>query len=537
MPGIRHMTSSTYTPQIQPVARPGARRAGRLATALGAGGLLSFAFAGWEQAWLAYLALVPLWVLLMTPRRVRAYVAISAAFSFGFFGGLNYWLLFMHPLTWISPVITVPLSLAIVTVAWAGVAALLSVGSTAILTAAAVVLQRLPQRAWLRVLVPAAFWVALELYQTAGTFGYPWGLLAATQYRVLPLLQVVAIAGPYLLSGLLVAWNAALAYAWLRRDLRPAGVVLAVLLVGTLWGAWWMGRPVTGPVLHAALVQPTVSQTDKWHRGSEFELQDRLMALSSQATATGTLVVWPESALPVLMPAGSPLWTRFRDEATRRQQYLMTGYFHSEPGADGAPRYFNAVTAFHPEGRNLGWDAKKHLVPFGEYLPWRHTLPPFWGAMFGALNLFNVDVSPADAPRPFPTAMGPIGTNVCFDSIFPMVMRATANAGAGALVLVTNDGWYKRTVAMQQHLAHGVLRAVESRRPFLQSANTGATAVVDHTGRIVAQAPTWEARVLEARVQTSTEPTPYDRVGDVFAYLFASGALVAGAFAVRRPRA
>ncbi|MNL27333.1 Apolipoprotein N-acyltransferase [compost metagenome] len=188
---------------------------------------------------------------------------------------------------------------------------------------------------------------------------------------------------------------------------------------------------------------------------------------------------------------------------------------------------------FGPDGRNLGWDAKKHLVPFGEYLPWRNTLPPIWAQTFTQLNLMAVDMTPGERPIPFTTSFGRVGSNVCFDSIFPDVMRNTARAGAEMFVLVTNDAWYKKTMALQQHLAHGVLRAVENRRPFLQAANTGASAVVDHTGRIVAKAPTWEPAAVMAEVRPVSEQTPYTRYGDWLSWVLMAGA---AAFVVRAAR-
>lgn len=530
------------TARPQPDAAPRAAaaplllRLRALAVAAGSGAVLSLAFPGWDAGFLAWFAMVPFLMLIMVPRRTREYMTLSLAFGFGFFGGLNYWLLAMHPLTWLGPGMTEALSLAIVFLAWSLMALVLALGAMAAMTGAGVVMRSLSRQGrlegWMAVLIPVTFWVLMEFVQAHGTFGYSWGMLAATQYKTLPLLQTVALVGSYPLAGLLVAINAGLAWTILHRNWRPLGGALLTVILASGFGTWWLNRPVTGTPVTVAVVQGNISQTEKWRRGNEYQIMDAYFDLSARAPRA-KLVVWPESALPVLLNQNPSLIDRFTEEAKRRGQYFMTGAFNTDVGPKGEPRYFNATTVFAPTGEQLGWDAKKHLVPFGEYLPWRHTLPAIWSQTFSQLNMLSVDVTPGDRPQPFKTPFGSFGANVCFDSIFPEVMRDTARAGAEAFVLVTNDGWYKKTMAMQQHLAHGVLRAVENRRPFLQAANTGASGVVDHTGRIVALAPTWEPSLAEAAIVPVSEQTPYTRFGDWLAYLLMAGALAFTAMAYR----
>lgn len=507
-----------------------------LMVAAGSGALLSLAFPGWDAGFLAWVAMVPFLMQLMVPRRTREYMTLSAAFGFGFFGGLNYWLLAMHPLTWLGPGMTEALSLAVVFLAWSLLALILALGAMAAMTGAAVVMRTLARQGrlagWMAVMIPVCFWVLMEVVQARGTFGYSWGMLAVTQYKTLPLLQAIALVGSFPLAGLIVAVNAAIAWSVLKREWRPLAGALCAVILASGFGAWWINRPVPGTPVSVAVVQGNVSQTEKWRRGNEFRIMDAYVDLSARVPEA-KLVVWPESALPVLLNQNPALTDRLVKEARARRQYILTGAFNTDVGSKGEPRYFNATTVFAPTGEQLGWDAKKHLVPFGEYLPWRHALPAIWGQTFSQLNLLSVDVTPGDRPQPFKTPFGSFGANVCFDSIFPDVMRASAQAGAEAFVLVTNDGWYKKTMAMQQHLAHGVLRAVENRRPFLQAANTGASGVVDHTGRIVALAPTWEPSVAVAAITPVSETTPYTRYGDWLAYLLMAGALAFAAAAYR----
>jgi apolipoprotein N-acyltransferase len=515
-----------------PTHVPFARRLVAPGVALLSGGLLSLSFPGWDAGFLAWFAIVPFFILLLAPRKGREYATLSAAFGFGFFGGVNYWLLAMHPLTWLGGGMTLGVSLVIVLLAWSLMALILSLSAILAFTAAGLVLRRFNSqgrlKGWQAVLVLSSFWVAMEYFQANGTFGYAWGVLASSQYKTLPLLQSIALVGPFPLSGLIVAVNAAIAWLITRREWKPLAGCLAITVAASVFGAWWLSRPVPGSPLKVALVQGDISQTEKWKKGNEFRILDTYLGLSNQAK-DAQLVVWPESALPVLLAQNPTLYNRLSLETRARHQYLLTGTFNSRFGPKGQMQYFNATTMFDPLGDDIGWDAKKHLVPFGEYLPWRDTLPAIWAQTFAQLNLFEVDITPGDRPMPFPTNGAAVGTNVCFDSIFPDVLRKTAQSGAQLFVLVTNDSWYKRTYALQQHLAHGVLRAVENRRPFLQAANTGATAVVDHTGRIVAMGKTWEPLVVQGSVTPVSELTPYTRFGDWLSWLMTA---VAGLFAL-----
>jgi len=343
-------------------------------------------------------------------------------------------------------------------------------------------------------------------------------MVATTQYRVLPVLQGLRWVGPFPLGALIVAFNAGLAWAWVSGRKRSA-VVMAVLgsswaCAGSLGAFGEVSGATVGLPIRVSVVQGAVSQTEKWSPGNEWRILERYEALTRSASPSD-LVVWPESALPVALLQTPAMRNRLSDLARERGAGLITGTFVVERDPlTGRSRYYNATVGVGPDGRLLGWDAKKHLVPFGEFLPWRHVLPSWWSGFFGGMNLLGEDLTPGDRPRPYPMPWGSVGTNVCFDSIFPDVMRSTAAARADLLVLVTNDGWYKRTMALQQHLAQGVLRAVETGRPFVQAANTGASALVEPSGRIVAEAPWDEAIALTGQVSRGTGRTPYVRHGD-----------------------
>lgn len=504
-------------------------QATEILVALTSGLVLSFAYPGWDLSLLAWVALAPFFLLMLRPRSAWGYARLSLAFGFAFFGGLNHWLLAMHPLTWVGGGMTPGISLAVVLVAWIALALVLAMGLTTVFTVVGLTWRTLERQGrlgpWAVISLSAGGWIALEMAQAMGSFGYPWGVLALTQYQTLPILQAVAWVGPFPLSGLVVAVNVAIAWLVLSRSWKLLAGSLTVVGLTALAGIWWMSQPAPGEAVRVAAIQGNVSQAEKWQAGSEADIQQRYFELSNRVPAA-RLVAWPETAVPVFLAQQLALVQRFETEARARRQYLLTGAFHQDQSLTGQTCYYNGITVFDPNGANLGWDAKKHLVPFGEYLPGRDVLPPIWAQLFSRLNLLATDLSPGDRPRPFDTEFGLVGANVCFDSIFPSVMRETTRSGASVLVLVTNDGWYKRTMALRQHLAHGILRAVENRRPFLQAANTGVSGIVDHNGRILAVAPAWEQAVAEASIIPQTGLTPYTRYGDWLSWFVVGAALM-----------
>lgn len=497
------------------------------AIALLSGALVSLAFPGVGWGWLAWVAMAPYLALMMVPRRKRDYWTTSLAFGFGLFGGLMYWLLAMHPLTWIGPQITVPLSLAIVTLAWLGVAGGMALGVAFTGLFLGIAYREDSRRTGLggvmAVVAPTLLWTALEWIQAQGVFGFTWGNLATTQTAYLPLLQGIQLVGPFPLAGLIVAVNAALAWIWHTRHPAPLAVTLAVLTAWGGYGLWALNRPLDGPAMKVAVIQGNVTQDEKWDRSEadpHLKMLDRYLGLTG-TVSQATLVIWPESAIPMFLREDPRVWDRLAQEAKTRGQYLMTGGFHREPGADGQWKVYNAVSAWSPSAGNLGFDFKRHLVPYGEYVPGRKWMPDF----MAALNLLPYDVTPGDRPSPFSVGGLRIGTGVCFDSIFPEVIRETASV-SDALVLVTNDAWYKRTAAPWQHLAQGALRAVENRRYFIQAANTGASGIVDPFGRVVKVAPLFEPTVVEGEIRAVTERTPYNRYGDWLSILALAGSVL-----------
>src|SRR5206468_11417560 len=200
----------------------------------------------------------------------------------------------------------------------------------------------------------------------------------------------------------------------------------------------------------------------------------RAMTLGS-VTRLPDLVVWPETAVP-LRRRDDPAWAYVEDVARAAGRHLLVG---APDWQLGQPR--NSASLFDPHGRAIGRYDKRHLVPFGEYVPYHGAL--FFLDAIAGQGFPNF--VPGAEPGLLSTPLGRLGVVICYEVIFPTEVRSLFTGGADILVNLTNDGWFGRSPAPFQHLAMSVFRAVENRTYLVRAANTGISAIVAPDGRIV----------------------------------------------------
>lgn len=382
-------------------------------------------------------------------------------------------------------------------------------------------------------------WTGLEYARTHTFFSFPWTLLGYSQQTALPFAQVASITAVYGVSFLVCSVSALLAYAALepgpgkRRAALASVTVLVVAAWG--WGRWQMGQPVaqTGRV-EVGLVQGGVRQEDKWVPESAWDNVDRHLELTEEAARRGArLVVWPESAVPFLFDEDPGLASLLQDAVRHRGIYLFFGNDDRERLPEGSRIYVGAKL-LDPSGELVSRYHKMHLVPFGEYVP----LQPLFtlGGRFAAKLVQEVsDFTPGTEATTGVVDGHRVGGIICYEAIFPSLVRRFTAGGAELLMNVTNDAWYGTTSAPHQHLAMAAFRAIENRRYLVRAANTGITAVVDPRGRILEPTRLFDATVLVREVPFVAETTFYTRHGDVFAQACAAMALALVATTFRRP--
>jgi apolipoprotein N-acyltransferase len=377
-------------------------------------------------------------------------------------------------------------------------------------------------------------WVALEIARGRLLTGFPWGLLGYSQYRNTALVQAAAWGGVYAVSFVVLAANAGAALLLLRPAAprqRIAGAVLVVLAAlahaaGLAALRADAGQPEGGEIRVAA-IQANVPQDRKWDPGSAAGIVSDLARLTRQAASSGArLIVWPESSSPfsVRRPArgGAPglrietnaaYAALLEDLARSLRADLIVGSVDYRTGGGGL-RAYNSAFAVGADGSLGASYDKVHLVPFGEYVPLARALFFVNRIVRGAI----ADFAPGTRLDPLSTAAGRAATFICYEAIFPELVRRIARRDAGFLVNITNDAWFGRTAAPSQHLAMAAVRAAENRRPMVRAANTGISALIDPYGRIVARTGLGESAVLVGALRPRSDRTVYARCGDLFAW-------------------
>jgi apolipoprotein N-acyltransferase len=390
----------------------------------------------------------------------------------------------------------------------------------------------LRRRRWVGpLLVLPAVWVLLEWVRGWLFTGFPW-LLAGTGQIDGPLAGLAPVVGVHgvslavaLSAGLLwgsVRWSLqareadADAGLGLRRAARAAAVSLALL-----WGgAFGLGQiewtRVEGAPFQAAIVQGNVEQSLKWHPDGLVPTLEIYLRLT-RAVLDSALVVWPETAVPdflheVQQVLIEPLAQTARDTDTE----IVIGV----PIMETRERYYNGLISL---GSTSDRYYKRHLVPFGEFLPFKAQLRPL-------IDWFEVpmsDFSRGSAPAPLlQVGTDEVGVSICYEDVFPDQVRQ-ALPDADYLINVSNDAWFGDSLAPHQHLEQARMRALENGRWLVRATNSGISAFIDHRGRVQGSIPLFERASLTAEIERRAGATPFSRWGSVPTLALAALMLVA----------
>jgi apolipoprotein N-acyltransferase len=369
-------------------------------------------------------------------------------------------------------------------------------------------------------------WVAVELARTRIT-GFPWDLLGTSQVDNIPLARIATVTGVYGMSFEIMVVNAALAAAFLvtrdkRRNLLLAAVGAAVILQAGLL----IPAPAIPADRTATLVQANVPILEGADWTKEYfaaTLQD-LSRVSFTGQNSSHLVVWPESPAPFYTT--DPLFRGAVSNLARQANtWVLTGSIgvrNASITPGGATEIYNSGALVSPAGEWTSRYDKTHLVPFGEYVPFKRVF-----AFAGGLTKEVGDFSAGTSRAPLDAGGTRLGIFICYESIFPDEVRQSAAQGAQVFVNISNDGWYGDSGAYAQHLKQARMRAVENARWLLRDTNTGVTASIDPYGRVAASVRRKIRTALEAPYALSNDTTFYTRHGDWFAYLCAIICVVA----------
>jgi apolipoprotein N-acyltransferase len=271
--------------------------------------------------------------------------------------------------------------------------------------------------------------------------------------------------------------------------------------------ALWAGHAWTqsaGAPFAVAAVQGAVPQDQKWQASNRDATLERYLRLTRQAWGA-RLIVWPESALPVLAPEIPEYLDSLHAAAHAHGADLAIGMVNYLPATG---QYFNGILVIADAG--VGWYYKRHLVPFGEYFP----VPSFIRSWMRLMSLPYDDFTAGGARQPTLHAAGQaLGLTICYEDAFGSSQLASLRT-ATLLINVTNNAWFGDSTAPHQHLQISRMRALEAGRFLIRSTNDGITAVIGPHGAVVARLPQFEEAVLHAEVLPLTGLTPYARFGN-----------------------
>jgi apolipoprotein N-acyltransferase len=389
-------------------------------------------------------------------------------------------------------------------------------------------------------------WVAVELARTRIS-GFPWDLLGVAQVDNIPLSHVATFTGVYGVSFEIMVVNTALA-AWfvVPPEKRKPLLIASLGAVLVLQAGRWISPPGVPADHTAILVQQNIPvlEGSEWTKEYfEGTLRD-LTWMSLGQNAAGRegrgsnaphpdLVVWPESPAPFYTT--DPTFREAVSNIARiSEAWVLAGSLgvrNASQTPERATELYNSASLINPAGDWVGRYDKVHLVPFGEYVPFKRVF-----GFAGGLTKEVGDFSRGTSPAPLVAGEMKLGVFICYESIFPNQVRQFADRGAQVLVNISNDGWYGDSGAYAQHLKQARMRAVENARWLLRDTNTGVTAAIDPYGRIVATVPRKIRTALQASYALSNVTTLYTRRGDWFAYLCAIICVVGLLMRVAAPR-
>jgi apolipoprotein N-acyltransferase len=359
-------------------------------------------------------------------------------------------------------------------------------------------------------------WVTAEWGRAHLLSGFPWGTLGYSQYLRLPVIQIAELGGVHAVSFVLVTVNAAIAGCLV---LPWRGALAGVALGGTLlaatlvFGSARLAEPTRGPGgVTVAIMQPSIEQQlrlDPSHAATTLGIYTSLTRLAS--VEHPDLVVWPETAMPTALRRDAGLVDALSALSKTFRVPLLVGAIDVKEGTP--QRLTNSVFLLTEVGIIDRYD-KMHLVPFGEFVPFSGLL----GFIRGWAEFIS-ELEPGSNAVVFQGPPAPFGVVICYEGIFPELVREFVRGGARLMVNVTNDGWFGRTDGPWQHLAMYPFRAVEHRTAVVRTANTGVSAFIAPSGQILRRLSLYRRAVMAERLPLRVGETFYTRFGEWLAYL------------------
>ena len=405
---------------------------------------------------------------------------------------------------------------------------------------------------WALLAIPS-LWVITEWVKGWMLSGFPWAQLAYSQWKDIPFIQIADITGSYGVSFFILIINL-IGYKfardfWPRKNalnsdtaiplhrrryhLALASVLAGVLLVTFGYGFWALSRrdaftktSLPKAMMRISVVQGNIPQEQKWDSKIKdiiFEKYKRLTLMS--AAERSDLIVWPETSFPGYLEDEPVMAAQLRNMVRQSHTEVLVGA-PTIGNMDDGLKFYNTAILFGANGEEKGRHHKMHLVPFGEYVPFE----PMLGFLRNFVSIGHFSAGSQSVLFSTPThtqdiqVMARFGVTICFEDIFPGLVRRLKNEGADFLVNITNDAWFGKTRAPYEHAQNSIFRAVENRMNVVRATNTGLSCFISPEGRLLSTVNEQgkEVFVTGRKAQDIVlrrEKTGYTRFGDWFVAL------------------
>lgn len=375
---------------------------------------------------------------------------------------------------------------------------------------------------WVNLFLFSALWVSIELLRSLSDMGFAWNLIGYSLVSIPALLQGASIVGVYGLS-LLAVWIGLVFVPFLHPRKKARDGIFSVFVLLSIICAYGYGiyylqvepnateeSANNDKPIRMRIVQANIPQTMKWNADAASEILHVHKSLSQIETDAPSpdVVIWSESAIPSLLTSASE-WTAHIPELLPPHVKLIAGVVRGDPEG----RYYNSLAVFDEDGSVLATYDKRHLVPFGEYMPLRSLLP------LDALAASNQDFSRGIHSHPIKVKGTPsFAPIICYESIFPWLLReenvTESYARPSWLLLLTNDAWFGTSIGPYQHFSFAQMRAVEQGLPLVRVANTGISGLIDAHGKVVKRLGLNQRGVIDVSLPSAMPETLYQHLNE-----------------------
>ncbi len=354
---------------------------------------------------------------------------------------------------------------------------------------------------------------------------FPWSKAGTIVSSFTPFIQSASLFGTLFVSFLVYIINALIAFIILNHKDKAlikssATMAVCVFVINTLFGVIRTATFKDNKNISAMCVQGNFSGLDKWRTSSnDMFFEYKRLTLKNSFPHTD-IILWPETAVPVDLNAHPEYKQELIQLSATMNSVIVTGFFISE-----GDKEYNTVIAFSPDGTVSEPYKKRVLVPFGEAFPFVDFFKKYMPFLTESINISDGMASGTKAIA-LQTSLCRVGGIICYESVFPSLSRESVLKGSQVLMLPSNDSWFGDSPALYQHHCNAVMRAVENNRYLMRSSNTGITSVISPRGKILSSSARLTATVCKADISLIDKKTLYTKIGNVivlpfiFVYLY-----------------